>query len=78
MALMQDPATRCAAVTPSDTTDLGQAVRGIFVGTPGDVAIQMVGDTTATVHKAMDGYYPIRARRIFATGTTALDIVAWY
>lgn len=79
MATMRDPAIRATAVTPSDTTDLG-APRWLYVGVTGDVAIQMHGDDAAVTHTAVPAgtVLPVRAKRVFATGTTASGIVAWY
>ena len=79
MALLQDPARRCEAITPNDTTELA-GVRGVFVGTGGNIAIRAVGNTTAVTHKNVPSgsYLPIRAQYIYSTNTTATDIVAWY
>ena len=79
MSLLQDPARKCAAVTPSDSTPVGD-VRGVFVGTGGNVALRLIGDTSAVVHKNVPSgsYLPVRATYIYSTGTTATDIVAWF
>lgn len=79
MALMQDPAVKTAAVTPSDSTDLGP-VRALYVGGAGNVAIRAAGDSAATTHTGVPAgaVLPIRARYVYSTGTTATGIVAWY
>lgn len=79
MALLQDPARKCTAVTPSDSTSQGD-VRGLYVGTGGNVAIRMKGDSAAVVHKNVPSgsYLPCRATYVYSTGTTATDIVAWF
>jgi len=79
MAIMQDPAIRAAAVTPSDSTDLGD-VRGLYIGGAGDVAIRAKGNDAAVTHVGVTAgsYMPIRAQYVYSTGTTATNIVAWY
>jgi hypothetical protein len=79
MALLQDPVRKCTAVTPSDSTSQGD-VRGLYVGTGGNVAIRMKGDSAAVVHKNVPSgsYLPCRATYVYSTGTTATDIVAWF
>ena len=44
------PAEKANAVTPSDSTVLTD-VRGLYVGADGDVAVIMVGDTSAVTLK---------------------------
>jgi len=41
---MTDPAQQVAAVTPSDTTNLSNATRRLFIGTAGNVYIDAVGN----------------------------------
>lgn len=79
MTLMQDPVYRVAAVTPSNTTDLGP-VRAIYIGGPGNVAIRANGNTTPVtmVGLAVGLWHPVRLTHVFATGTTATDIVVGY
>jgi len=79
MSIVNDPATRCEAVVPSDTTAL-LGVRAIYVGVGGNVAIQCKGNTAPVTHIGMVAgqVYPVQATRIFSTGTTATNIVAWY
>lgn len=78
MSTLTDPARSAAAVTPSDATDLG-AVRGVYVGTAGTVMIRAKGNGAAVPFVAPAGAtIPIRARYIYATGTTASNIVVLY
>ena len=79
MSLMQDPVTKTAAVTPSDTTNLGP-VRGIYAGVSGNIAVRCKGDAAPTtlVGIAAGVWHPMRAEYIYSTGTTATDIVAGY
>lgn len=68
------------AVTPNDSTDLTNTSRGLFVGTGGDVVVIFDKDTSSvTLKNIVSGsVLPVRIRRVLATGTTALNIVALY
>ena len=70
------PATDLFAVTPSDTNDLLVLTRGLYVGVSGDVKVTcMAGNVTTLVGLAAGVFHPIRVRRVWATGTTATNIV---
>lgn len=73
---LESPASKLSAITPDDATDLPLASRAINVASSGTVAITTVDGTTATVYVAAGIAFPVRARRIWATGTTATGIVA--
>ncbi|MER2263888.1 spike base protein, RCAP_Rcc01079 family [Methylobacterium oxalidis] len=72
---LHDPIANAAEITPSDTNDLDVVPRALLIGTAGDLKIQMLGGQTVTL-KVQATLYPIRVRRILATGTTASNIVA--
>ena len=77
MGGLESPAREAVVVVPSDTVDLGNTSRSIYVGTGGDVAVHMVGESVPVVFKAVPvGVLPVRVDRVLATGTTALNIVA--
>lgn len=73
---LESPAVRLVSVTPSDETDLAFATRAIAVGTEGFVRLTTVAGDTGQVLVVPGAPFPIRARRIMATGTSASDIVA--
>lgn len=75
-----DPAVQLAAVTPSDTVDLSQVARALWVGTAGSVAVIASGDSSAVTLAGVNGgtLLPIRVKRVLSTGTTAGSIVAVY
>lgn len=73
---LESPATRAYAVEPSDSADLGLASRALNVAQSGLVRVTTTGDTTAQIYIAAGVPFPIRAVRIWATGTTATGIVA--
>lgn len=73
------PAEFAVSVTPSDSTDLLVPCRGIYIGGAGAVTVNMMDGTQITFSGLAAGQFmPIRARRIWATGTTATGIVALY
>lgn len=69
------PAGGAIAVTPNDGTDLAD-VRGIYVGTGGDLAVQIGGANRTFKNVTSGSTLPIKATRVRATGTTATDILA--
>jgi hypothetical protein len=69
----EGPADHVALVSPNDSTDLpGGPTRAIYIGAT-------VGNETVTIPSgalAVGVPHPIRAVRIWSTGTTAAPIVA--
>lgn len=61
-------------ITPSDSTDLTDALRMLIVGVGGDVKITDTRDVTG-VFTLEAGNYPIRVKRVWSTGTTATGLV---
>lgn len=77
------PAERALAVTPSDSAalDAGFPVRGLFIGTGGNVAFRLMGDKSAAPAVVLKNvpsgtFLPVVPRHVMATGTSATDIVA--
>lgn len=75
---LQGPATKAAAVTPNDTTDLPYVSKRLHIGTGGTVALVTSGGDTVTYTAATGTYLNVRAARVKSTGTTATNIVAEY
>ena len=69
-----DPAASVFVVVPSDTTDLAQATTALNVLTPGKVRLTAVDGTEATVSIHPGHAFPVRAQRVWQTGTTATGI----
>ena len=67
------------SITPNDIEDLTNATTAIFVGVDGDLKVTLVGGQTVVLKNLAAGmWHPICAARVFATGTTATDILgAW-
>ena len=72
---LDSPAQFAAAVTPSDSGDLGVVSRALWIGEAGDVAVTTAGGSEVTF-KGVSGLLPVRVRRVRETGTTAAEIVA--
>jgi hypothetical protein len=75
-----DPGREAIAVTPSDSTNLTDIPKALFIGTAGDISVDPVdGPGTAVIFKVPQGVFDaVRVKRVRATGTTADDIVAIY
>lgn len=67
-------------VTTSDVTDLLRGSRALYVGGNGDVRVLLERDSAPItfVGVVAGSVLPIRARRVYTTGTTASYIVALY
>lgn len=76
---LDSPASDGEAVTPSDSVDLVNVSRAIYVGGDGNISVITNGGTTLTLAGALAGTtIPIRVSRIRATGTTAVNLVALF
>lgn len=73
------PAEAAFDITPHNTNELENYTRGIYVGTAGALKVDMVsGDTVTFTNIAAGVIHPIRARRVYATGTTASGLIGVY
>ncbi len=71
-----DPAYYAAAITASDSVDLANPVRAIYIGGAGNVVITTVAGNDVTFSGLPAGMIlPVRAKRVKATGTTATGLV---
>ena len=67
------------AITPSDTVNFDRTVRGIYVGSGGDVvAVTEGGDAVTFVGAVTGSILPIMAVRVNSTSTTATSLVGLY
>lgn len=65
------------SVTPSDSTNLTEVARALYVGGAGNVALVTPEGTTATFSNVNAGtILPVRVVRVNSTSTTATSIVA--
>lgn len=69
-----DPAITIFDITPDDGKDLMQSTTALNVATPGTVRITTVDGSTSdiTVHPGVA--FPVRARRVWLTGTSATGL----
>ncbi len=62
-------------VVPSDSADLSQTSRGIYIGGTGHLVVEMINDPVGTTvlwsALPVGTILPIQVRKILATGTTA-------
>jgi len=72
-------ARRAAAITPSDTASSDDPTRAIYVGGAGNLRVDMVSGGTVTFVGLMAGtVLPVQVTRIYATSTTATNLLALY
>lgn len=63
------------AVAPSDSTTF-PASRALYIGVTGDVRVDFAeGGVNILLKAAPVGVLPVQVTRVYATGTTATDIV---
>jgi len=75
---------RAAAVTPSNTADIPYVGGGdinwpcvLFIGGAGNLRVLTAGGDDVTFTGVLAGsFLPVQVKRVFATGTTATNIVA--
>ena len=74
------PMTKAAVVSPSNTVDLTQTSRAIYVGVTGDIQVTFSGDAagTSVILKAVPVgmMREVRIARVWLTGTTATNIIS--
>ncbi|MBM7045436.1 hypothetical protein [Rhizobium lusitanum] len=78
---LSSPATHCALVTPSDTVDLTEITRAVAFTAAGTLKVTMQGGETVVIPSGAlspGQMNPMRVTRIWATGTTATGLVAWW
>ena len=72
------PATSVSNVVPDDDADLETISTGLNVATPGTVRVTTREGQITDVFIAAGHIFPLRVRRIWATGTTATGIRALF
>ena len=72
---IDSPAREVFQITPDDGSDLALATRAINVAQSGNVRLESVAGTVATVYIAAGIAFPIRAKRVFVTGADATGLV---
>ncbi|MGT2507921.1 spike base protein, RCAP_Rcc01079 family [Cupriavidus basilensis] len=74
---LHSPSADFFVIAPSDGVDLAQVTRAIRVGTGGDVVVVPArgGGPVTFKNCAAGEVLSIRASRVYASGTTATDLV---
>lgn len=74
---MDAPASNAIAVTPSDSTDLASLSRALYVGTGGNVYVNVAGGQSNVPFLNVPGgsVLSIRVSRVLLTNTSASNIV---
>jgi hypothetical protein len=74
------PAAECLAIAPNDIVPLLQGpCRGIYVGGAGAVKVDDCSDNPVVLTGVTAGsILPIRAKKVYATGTAATNLIALY
>jgi hypothetical protein len=73
---LSSPADHGFSINPSDTLDLAEATRAIYVGTGGDIVATLNSGADITLSNVPTGsVLPIRCSRVKATNTTAANLV---
>jgi len=75
---LESPATRHFAIIPSNSADLANVPRAIYVGTGGDLRLRDASGQDVTYTVVSGAVLPFRAVRVLASGTTAAGLVGWY
>ena len=79
MSVQSDPCERGFAITPNDDENLEAVTRGVYVGASGALKVTLDGGSTITLPAVNAGaIYPLRVRKVFATGTTATGLHGLY
>ena len=77
--LPNDPALSAADVVPSDSVDLPNFARMLYVGVGGadkDIKLTTLNGDTVTFTNVPTGILMVQARRVWSAGTTATEIIA--
>ena len=72
---MTHPASHAFEVQPSDSEQLPEIPRALYIGTGGDLAVVMKSGAEVTLQVFAGATVAIRVRQVKATGTTADGIV---
>lgn len=69
------PANDGFEITPSDAADLPMMTRAIYVGGGGTLRVIMAGGGEFATQVHAGTLLPWRIRQVYATGTTATDLI---
>jgi hypothetical protein len=65
------------AVTPSDDDALDRTATALYIGSSGDVKVDLENSGEAIIFKSVPvGFLPARVTKVYSTGTDASSIIA--
>lgn len=82
MAYQKLQASLATEVTPSDTADIVSSATSkntgcvLYVGSSGDLKVTTAAGSVVTFAGVQVGFFPVQVKRVWATGTSASNIVA--
>jgi len=72
------PATFGFAIAPSDLQFLEEQTRGIWVGGSGNITLMLTSGRIVVLIGAVAGsLIPVKVKKVYSTGTTATNLVAF-
>ena len=76
---LSSPASHAEAVVAHDLNELSNATRALYVGNGGNVRVKLLSGDLADFSNVPSGaFLPVRVVQVFATGTSASDILGLY
>lgn len=74
---LDDPASLCRNIEPSDSVALVEVSRALYIGVAGTVRLIDASGNTVIFEGLVGGsILPVRAQHVLSTGTTASGLVA--
>lgn len=65
-----------AAITPSNTVDLANPTKAIYVSATSTLVVDTIGGQTVTISSLAGGiWHPIQVKRVYVTGTSASGLL---
>lgn len=81
MAILNDVSSARSAVAVDVSVsdqDLALGCRGLYIGTAGNIVVDLPGASSITFTNVPVGILPIQATQVYNSGTTAAGIVALF
>lgn len=73
---LDSPAAHAFAIVPSDSAELSEATRALYIGGAGSLNVMLLSGATVSLSGVAGGsLLPLRLRQVLASGTTATGLV---
>jgi hypothetical protein len=66
------------SISPNDSADLEVTGSTLYIGVSGDVKVTTYDGTDIVFKNVPVGFMPVKVNRVWATGTTASEIIGMY